>query len=184
MLGRTTATIEITCAFTGHRSKRFPWKYDENACDCVLLKEVLAEQIRELIARDVTTYLSGMALGGRPLERPDRPESPQRNPALQLYCILSCEGQEDKWPALEKERYYSILRQANHVVYVNREYKGNCMLERNRYMMDHSSFLLVVYNGKAQSGTGSTVNNARRMGQEIVIINSLTWIMNCEGKQT
>ena len=30
-----------TCAFTGHRPKSFPWKYDETAPGCVQLKEAL-----------------------------------------------------------------------------------------------------------------------------------------------
>ncbi len=176
--------IETTCAFTGHRPISFPWKYDETACDCVLLKDVLAEQISELIARGVTTFLSGMALGVDLWSARIVLNLRKENPALQLHCILPCEGQEDKWPASEKERYYSILKQANHVVYVNQKYKDNCMLERNRYMVDHSSFLLAVYNGKARSGTGSTVNYARRIGREIIIIDPLTRTVNCEGKQT
>lgn len=53
--------IETTCAFTGHRPKSFPWKYNETAPDCVLLKEVLAEQIKALADRGVTDFLSGMA---------------------------------------------------------------------------------------------------------------------------
>ena len=28
---------KIACAFTGHRPKSFPWKYDERDPDCVLL---------------------------------------------------------------------------------------------------------------------------------------------------
>lgn len=54
---------EFACAFTGHRPKSFPWKYDETAPDCVLLKEVLAEQIKVLADRGVTDFLSGMAQG-------------------------------------------------------------------------------------------------------------------------
>ncbi len=167
-----------SCAFTGHRPKSFPWKYDETSCDCVLLKEILAEQIRKLIARGVTTFLSGMALGVDIWSAQIVLNLRKENPALRLHCILPCEGQEDPWPALEKERYYSIFKQADHVVYVNREYKDNCMLERNRYMVDHSSCLLAVYNGKARSGTGSTVNYARRMGREIIIIDPLTRTVN------
>lgn len=53
----------ITCAFTGHRPKNFPWRYDENARDCVLLKEVLAGQVMALADRGVTDWLSGMAQG-------------------------------------------------------------------------------------------------------------------------
>jgi len=37
-----------SCAFTGHRPKSFPWKYDETDRNCILLKEVLATQIAAL----------------------------------------------------------------------------------------------------------------------------------------
>ena len=50
-MGRITEMLKATCAFTGHRPKSFPWKYDETASDCVLLREVLAAQIRALMDR-------------------------------------------------------------------------------------------------------------------------------------
>ena len=46
--------IDSACAFTGHRPKSFPWKYNEAAPDCVLLKEVLAKQLKLLADRGVT----------------------------------------------------------------------------------------------------------------------------------
>lgn len=33
----------ICCAFTGHRPKKFPWKYDEKDKRCLALKSVLTE---------------------------------------------------------------------------------------------------------------------------------------------
>ena len=62
-MGRITEMMETACAFTGHRPKSFPWKYDESAPDCILLKEVLAAQIKTLVDRGVTDFLSGMAQG-------------------------------------------------------------------------------------------------------------------------
>jgi len=44
------------------------------------------------------------------------------------------------------------------------------MLKRNRYLVDHSSILLAVYNGTYQSGTGMTVRYAQRLKREIIII--------------
>lgn len=55
------------------------------------------------------------------------------------------------------------------------------MLRRNRYLVDHSSVLLAVYNGVKRSGTGATVNYARRLGREIIIINPLTRSVSYEG---
>ena len=142
------------CAFTGHRPKSFPWKYDETAYDCVLLKETLAEQIKLLAERGVTEFLSGMAQGVDLWAAEIVLELKKKNPALRLHCVLPCEGQERKWPASEQERYHSILQQADEVIYVNREYTTDCMLTRNRYLVEHSSVLLAVYNGSYRSEIG------------------------------
>lgn len=161
---------ETTCAFTGHRPKSFPWKYNEATPDCDLLKGILVAQIKALADRGVTDFLSGMA------QRADlwcaqivlnlRTE----NPALKLHCVLPCKGQESKWTVSAQEHYRSILAQANEVIYVGQEYSQDCMLKRNRYLVDHSSVLLAVYNGSRRSGTGATVRHALEQGREVIII--------------
>lgn len=40
-----------TCAFTGHRPNSFPWKYDETARDCVLLKKSWPDRLMPWWAR-------------------------------------------------------------------------------------------------------------------------------------
>lgn len=162
--------IEAACAFTGHRPKSFPWGYDENAPSCVLLKEVLASQISALAEQGVTDFLSGMAQGVDLWCAQIVLDLRKTNPALKLHAILPCEGQERKWTASAQEHYRSILAQANEGIYVGQEYSRNCMLKRNRYLVDHSSILLAVYNGTYQSGTGMTVRYAQRLKREIIII--------------
>ena len=162
--------IEAACAFTGHRPKSFPWGYDENAPSCVLLKEVLASQISALAEQGVTDFLSGMAQGVDLWCAQIVLDLRKKNPALKLHAILPCEGQERKWTASAQEHYRSILAQANEVIYVGQEYSRNCMLKRNRCLVDHSSILLAVYNGTYQSGTGMTVRYAQRLKREIIII--------------
>ena len=162
--------IEAACAFTGHRTKSFPWGYDENAPSCVLLKEVLASQISALAEQGVTDFLSGMAQGVDLWCAQIVLDLRKTNPALKLHAILPCEGQERKWTASAQEHYRSILAQANEVIYVGQEYSRNCMLKRNRCLVDHSSILLAVYNGTYQSGTGMTVRYAQRLKREIIII--------------
>ena len=44
------------------------------------------------------------------------------------------------------------------------------MMKRNRYLVDHSSILLAVYNGTRRSGTGATVRYAQQLNREIIMI--------------
>lgn len=159
-----------TCAFTGHRPKSFPWGYDESAPDCVLLKEVLAAQISALAERGITDFLSGMAQGVDLWCAQIVLDLKKKYPSLKLHAILPCEEQERKWPAATQALYRSILDQADEVVYVNRGYSANCMLERNRYMVDRASILLAVYNGTFRCGTGMTVRYAQKLGREMIVI--------------
>ena len=170
----------IACAFTGHRPKSFPWKYDETARECILLKEALAAQIVALAERGVTDWFSGMAQGVDLWATEIVLDLKKENPALRLHCILPCEGQEDAWPMSEQERYRSILRQADEVICVNREYSADCMLARNRYLVEHSSVLLAVYNGAYRSGTGMTVRYAKQLGREVIVIDPVSKSVRCE----
>lgn len=172
---------EIACAITGHRPKSFPWKYNETAPDCVLLKETLAAQIRLLADSGVTDWLSGMALGVDLWCAQIVLSLKEKNPALRLHCILPCEGQEVKWPKAEQEPYHSILKRADEVVYVSRDYHPDCMLERNRYMVDRASILLAVYNGTYRSGTAMTVRYAKEQGTKIMIIDPISRVISSMG---
>ena len=40
--------VGTTCAFTGHRPHKFPWKDNEADPRCIALKETLARQIATL----------------------------------------------------------------------------------------------------------------------------------------
>ena len=166
--------IETACAFTGHRPKSFPWGYDESAAGCILLKEALAAQISALAEQGVTDFLSGMAQGVDLWCAQIVLDLKKKNSALKLHCVLPCKGQENKWTTSAQALYRSILEQADEVVYVSQTYHSGCMLERNRYMAEHSSILLAVYNGSWRSGTGATVRYAKRLGRTVYNFNPIS----------
>ena len=165
---------KLSCAFTGHRPKKFPWKYDETDSRCMALKTVLAEQIRLLADAGVTQFLSGMAEATDTWSALSVLSLREENPALKLHCILPCREQADKWDATSRNLYLSILDQADSVVYVNRAYHKNCMLERNRFLVEHAGTLLAVYNGERRGGTAATMRYAQQMGREIIEIDPAT----------
>lgn len=162
--------IERCCAFTGHRPRKFPWGYNEADGRCVTLKETLAKEIAKLVDAGYTDFFSGMAEGSDAWAAMAVLALKKENPALKLHCILPCERQADGWSASARERYFSILEQADKVVYVSREYREGCMLERNRYLVDHAACLLAVYNGEWRGGTAMTVRYARKLGKEIIVL--------------
>lgn len=163
-----------SCAFTGHRPKKFPWKYDEEADDCVKLKAALKNQIARLVNDGYTDFFSGMAEGTDTWAALSVLSLREKNSALKLHCILPCKTQADKWTASARELYHSILEQSDSVIYVSRKYHRNCMLERNCYLVDHAICLLAVYNGEQRGGTAATVRYAQKMGREILILDPYT----------
>ena len=100
---------EKSCAFTGHRPRKFPWGYNEADARCVALKEKLAEEIAKLVEAGYTDFLSGMAEGADTWAALAILALKKEHPALKLHCILPCEGQADEWSASARERYFSIL---------------------------------------------------------------------------
>lgn len=55
--------IKTTCAFTGHRPHKLPWKDNEDDPRCIALKRTLTEQITALAEAGITDFFSGMAAG-------------------------------------------------------------------------------------------------------------------------
>lgn len=174
---------EKSCAFTGYRPSRFPWRYDETDSRCAALKAVLSEQIAELSRAGYIHFLSGMAEGVDTWAALSVLGLRKENPALKLHCILPCKGQSEQWGASSRALYASVLEQADSVVYVSREARKNCMLDRNHFLVEHASVLLAVCANASErrSGTAATVRYAQKSGREIIRIDPLTLCVTREG---
>ena len=138
------------------------------------MKAVLAEQIAALVKDGVTDFFSEMAEGTDCYCSQIVLSLREQNPALKLHCVLPHEGQTDKWSASAREKYNSILEQADSVEFVSHAYYDGCMIDRNHRLVESAGFLLAVYNGIRRSGTGATVNYARKMGRKIIVIDPAT----------
>lgn len=56
----------------------------------------------------------------------------------------------------------------------------DCMLERNRFLVEHSDILLAVYNGERRGGTAATIRYARKAGREVWIMDPETHLVTRE----
>lgn len=166
--------LKKSCAFTGHRPHKLPWRYNEADERCVALKSALTEQIAALVEAGITDFYSGGADGVDCWAALSVLELRKETPALKLHLILPHEGQADKWSDTAQERYLSILERADSVEYVSQEYYDGCMLDRNHRLVEASSVLLAVYNGEWRGGTAATVRYARKLQKKVLILHPVS----------
>ena len=163
-------SMEMACAFTGHRPVRFSFGYDEEDEKCIRLKLTLAAQINRLIESGVSTFYTGMALGTDQWCAGIVLDMKRQYPNVRLIAGLPCETQASKWSPEQRERYFNTLADCDNVITLNTRYTPECMLERNRYMVDHANYLLAVYDGGNKGGTAYTVRYAREKQRQIIVI--------------
>lgn len=163
-----------TCAITGHRPTRFKFGYKENMSGCKRLKKRLHDQFILLYQQGVRRYFVGAALGvdqwaGEILLRlKEQPEYQD----LELIVAIPFAGHDSDWDARSKTRLAFLLRHCTESVTVSTAPGPEAYKARNYYMVDRADILLAVYdNDRAiRSGTGQTVNYARKNDVSIILI--------------
>ena len=71
--------------------------------------------------------------------------------------------------SIQKQRYNKILTQLDDIRCIYEEYIDGCMQERNDYMINNSSLVIALYDGKG-GGTGYTIKRAKAKNLKIIII--------------
>ena len=163
-------TNTLTACFTGHRPQKLPWSFNEEDPRCKKMKQLTKLKIENSIKNGYHSFLCGMALGFDLICAEIVIDLKKTYPYLKLIGVLPCKNQTNKWETKQKERYASILKQVDIVKCLYDSYIGKkCMFERNRYMIDHSSLVIALFNGKL-GGTWQTIGYAQKKGIKIEII--------------
>ena len=149
----------VAC-FSGHR--RLPQ-------DCEELRSKLKKNIVALIERGVVFFGAGGAWGFDMLAEETVLRLKEEYPHIRLVLVLPCppEQQTLKWSADQRQRYYEILERADKVRILSPQYTCDCMLARNRHLVDGRAYL-VCYLREQRGGTAYTVGYAREQGLQII----------------
>ena len=161
---------EETACLTGHRPAKLPWFYDETKENCIKFKNDLETIFTGAIQYGLKNYLVGMAEGFDMIGAETLIKLRKDNKAIKVIAVVPCKDQEKVWRQEQQKRYHKILKQCDDVIILSETYYKNCMNDRNKYMVDHSSVVIACYNGEP-SGTGNTVKYAKSQGCKIRIIN-------------
>ena len=160
---------ETTCSFTGHRPEKLPWRGDESDPRCLALKERLAAAVEDAYDKGMRHFLCGMARGADFYFCDAVLELRERRSGVTLEAEIPWEEQAARWSERERERWFSLVERCDGETMLQHHYDKGCMLRRNRYLVDHSSMLIAVYDGML-GGTMYTLSYAMKRGLESVIL--------------
>ena len=132
---------------------------------------LLREKVVELISEGYSHFISGGALGADS----DFAEividlRKSAYPDITLEIAVPCPNQDLKWCTKDKHRYKKICNAADSVNVISEKYTNFCMQKRNEYMVDHSDFVIVVWNGEKQGGTYGTFQYTQRKKKPFMVI--------------
>ncbi len=145
-----------TVCVSGHRSLERNFSYQK-----------LYAKLNEL-ADKYSTFLVGMAVGYDTLcfkllhiirEVKD----------IKIIACIPCKCQDAKFSLEQKKEYGQLLELADEKIYISDEYTPYCMMQRNKFMVDNSSYLL-AYLRRNSGGTFNTVSYAKKQGITVEII--------------
>ena len=165
--------MKYTACFTGHRPQSLPCRFNEQHPACLKIKYQLRRLIAGLIEKkNVTHFISGAAIGIDTWAAEIVLELQAEYPDITLEAAIPCRSQADRWTKAAKERYNRLISLCDKVTLISEQYTADCMMKRNRYMVDNSDYVIAVWNGKP-IGTGNTVKYAMEEGKEIYCVNTI-----------
>lgn len=146
--------LSAAVAFTGHRT------YDGRA------DEALRQTIVACHARGAHTFLSGMAVGFDLAAAEAVLACRDELPALRLVAVVPFEGQQTRFPALDRARFERVLAAADETIVLSPVYHRGVYTVRNDFLVAHAAHLVAWFDG-SPGGTHYTVHRAVRFGRRI-----------------
>lgn len=158
----------ITCCFSGYRPDKLPWGSDESDPRCQALKRRLRDAVESACQEGYAHFVVGMA-EGVDLYCCEIVQEMRRHYPITVEAAVPCRTQALRWDKRERLRYEILLAACDEVTMLQEQYDAGCMLRRNRYMIDHASLLIAVFDGQS-GGTRHTVQYAMSSNLNIVLI--------------
>lgn len=158
---------EHTCCFTGYREHKLPWGSDESDPRCRKLQQQIFDAVDAVYADGIRHFICGMANGCDLYFFDAARYLRLSHPEVTIEAAIPFSGQADRWRPELRARYDYDLRQCDYQTLVQEAYTLDCMMRRNRYMVDASRILIAAFDGRP-GGTARTLEYAARRKLEII----------------
>lgn len=155
-------------AFTGHRPEQMIGVEESE------LNHHIFMEVARCIDEGFDTFYCGAARGADIMCGECVMDMKEGGLAVRLVCVIPFRDQAASWGDWWRMRYWQLCREADQNILLSEEFSKGCFHARNRYMVDHADRVIAIYNGDGRGGTAYTVEYAKRMGKEIIIIDPKT----------
>lgn len=158
---------EKSCSFTGHREEKLPWRANEQDPRCLQLKALIVDAVESVYHGGIRHFICGMATGCDAYFCEAVIALRTAHEDVTLEAAIPWEGQSVKWHADQKKRYHRLVADCDYHTLVQKDFTPDCLMKRNRYMVDNSSVIIAASSGKP-GGTMSTMLYALRRGLTLI----------------
>jgi uncharacterized phage-like protein YoqJ len=149
----------LVVCLTGHR--HIPAQH------ALLLPSLLEQHMLSLIDRGAVEFRAGGAVGFDMVATLKLLEIKERLPHIRLRLCLPCRDQTKGWDEAGRRAYDYILARADEVSYTVDTYTPNCMLARDRQLVEGSDICL-AYCTKNKGGAFYTCSYALKNDLELI----------------
>lgn len=151
-----------TVSFSGYRASKLPSGGEEESVEIREIKRNLEKEIASSYTAGFDTYMVGMAEGFDLIAAECVLELKKTHPDIKLIAVVPFD--DDK---IHSEKYNEVIRSADDVKTLSKQFHKGTYLQRNEYLVDNSSKLICYYDGIA-GGTEYTVDYANKKGIQVV----------------
>lgn len=144
-----------TCCFTGHRELPQEKRPEVEAA--------IRQELMAAIEDGYTRFLCGFAKGADLMFAALVAELKGQFPGLRLMAAIPYLSR-----LYQKDRaFHDLVAACDDMKIISEERTRDCYLARNRYMVDESSRVIAVYDGREKGGTKYTIHYANKQEKEV-----------------
>lgn len=176
---------DTTACFTGPRPEKLMAHWNENAPEIQWIKAQLFQTITALATQDgYRLFLCGMARGIDLIAAETVLSVKTILSDIALGAVIPYREQRFHQPEPWRTRYDAVLRKCDQVLVLHETYVSYCFMERNHYMVDHSSHLIAVDNGNSKGGTAATIRYAQKQKIACTVLHTSLTVEELPGQQS
>ena len=150
--------LEKTCCVTGHR--------EISADKLAYVEAELRKAVLTAVDDGYTRFINGGAAGADLLFAAIVAELKEQGHPLFLEAALPYLGRKRS----RDQSFQKMLAACDKVKAFSERYSRGCYFVRNRYMVDKSSRVIAIYDGRDSGGTVYTMQYARAKGKTVQVI--------------